>query len=105
MERLNSGESKNILTTILCILNIGLMKSGKVLWPNEEETGKDSSIVLVLQETFFTSELFLQGHSGRNFCDLSLQDNVLIPDGFFKYIYHAMLDVQSIYTPSQIQDW
>ena len=86
MERLNSGESKNIFTTILCILNIGLMKSGKVLWPNEEETGKDSSIVLILQETFFTSELFLQGHSGRNFCDLSLQDNVLIPDGFFKYI-------------------
>ena len=85
MERLNSGKSKNIFKTILCILNIGL-KSGKALWPNEEETGKDSSIVLILQETFFTSKLVLQGHSGRNFCDLSLQDNVLIPDGFFKYI-------------------
>ena len=31
----------------------------------------------------------LQGHSGRNFIDPSLQDNVLIPDGFFKYIYHV----------------
>ena len=31
----------------------------------------------------------LQGHSGRNLLDLSLQDNVLIPDGFFKYIYHV----------------
>ena len=28
----------------------------------------------------------LQGHSGRNLIDPSLQDNVIIPDGFFKYI-------------------
>ena len=31
----------------------------------------------------------LQGHSGRNLIDPSLQDNVLIPDDFFKYIYHV----------------
>ena len=31
----------------------------------------------------------LQGHSGRNLVDPSLHDNVLIPDGFFKYIYHV----------------
>ena len=31
----------------------------------------------------------LQGHSGRNFIDPSLQDNVLIPSGFFEYIYHV----------------
>ena len=31
----------------------------------------------------------LQGHSGRNLIDSSLQDNVIIPDGFFKYIYHV----------------
>ena len=31
----------------------------------------------------------LQGHSGRNLVDSSLQDNVLIPDDFFKYIYHV----------------
>ena len=31
----------------------------------------------------------LQGHSGRNLIDPSLQDNVLIPDGFFKYISHV----------------
>ena len=30
----------------------------------------------------------LQDHSGRNLVDPSLQDNVLIPNGFFKYIYH-----------------
>ena len=31
----------------------------------------------------------LQGHSGRNPIDPSLQDNVLIPDNFFEYIYHV----------------
>ena len=30
----------------------------------------------------------LQGHSGRNLSDLSLQDNVVIPSGFLQYIYH-----------------
>ena len=40
---------------------------------------------------FFTSGLFLralQGHSGRNPIDPTLQDNVLIPNNFFEYIYH-----------------
>ena len=30
----------------------------------------------------------LQGHSGRNLIDPSIQDNVLIPNNFFEYIYH-----------------
>ena len=30
----------------------------------------------------------LQGHSGRSLIDPSLQDNVIFPDGFFKYIHH-----------------
>ena len=30
----------------------------------------------------------LQGHSGRNLIDPSLQDNVVIQSGFFQYIYH-----------------
>ena len=30
----------------------------------------------------------LQGHSGRDPIDPSLQDNVLIPNNFFDYIYH-----------------
>ena len=30
----------------------------------------------------------LQGHSGRNLIDPTLQDNVLIPDGFFEYDNH-----------------
>ena len=40
----------------------------------------------------------IQGHSGRNLIDPSLQDNVLIPNSFFEYI--VISDVQSIYTPS-----
>ena len=31
----------------------------------------------------------LQGHSGRNLVDPSLKDNVIIPSGFFQYIYHV----------------
>ena len=31
----------------------------------------------------------LQSHSGRNLIDPSLQDSVVIPDDFFKYIYHV----------------
>ena len=30
----------------------------------------------------------VQGHSGRNLIDLSLQDNVVIQSGFFQHIYH-----------------
>ena len=31
----------------------------------------------------------LQGHSGRNLIDPSLQDNVVIQRGFFQHIYHV----------------
>ena len=31
----------------------------------------------------------LQGHSGRNLIDPILQDNVVIPNNFFQYIYHV----------------
>ena len=58
MERLNSGESKIIFATIMCILNIGLMKSGRALWQEEEETRKYFSMKLIFQEKLFTFELF-----------------------------------------------
>ena len=31
----------------------------------------------------------LQGHSGRNLIDPSLQDNVILQINFFQYIYHV----------------
>ena len=60
MERLNSENSKKIIFgTMLCILNIGLMKSGRTQWQKEEETRKDFNIVLIHQDKkFFISELF-----------------------------------------------
>ena len=64
------------------------MKSGRASWQEEEDTRKNFSIVLILQEIFFYLQA-PQGHSGRNLIDPSLQDNVLIPDDFFKYIYHV----------------
>ena len=45
----------------------------------------------------------LQGHSGRNPIDPTMQGNVLIPNNLFEYFF-IILDVQSMYTPSQIQD-
>ena len=48
---------KIIFRTILCILNIGLMKSGKAPWQESEATRKYFSIAKILQEKFFTSEL------------------------------------------------
>ena len=45
----------------------------------------------------------LQGHSGQSLIDPTLQDNVIIPHGFFKYIYHVGCAINHI--PSSIQDW
>ena len=102
MERLNSGESKVIFRNISCILDIGLTKSGRKAWQKEEETRKDFSIVLILQEQFFTSEFFK-----------AIQEAILlilhyrtkfwfrtVPSSTF-----STLDVQSIYIPPSIQDW
>ena len=69
-------------------LNIGLMKSGIVQWQKAEETKKN---ILFFTDPSGQEILYLralQGHSGRNLIDPSLQDNVLIPNDFFEYIYH-----------------
>ena len=50
MERLNSGERKIIFRIILCFVIIGLTKSGRAAWQEEEDTRKDFSIVLIFQE-------------------------------------------------------
>ena len=56
--RENAGESKTIFRNISCIVFIGLMTSGRAAWQEEEETRTYFSIVLMLREKFFTSELF-----------------------------------------------
>ena len=41
----------------MCVLDIGLMKSGRAAWQEEEDTRKKISIALTLPEQFCTSEL------------------------------------------------
>ena len=50
MEQLNSGESKTIFRNISRIVIIGLTTSGRKAWQEEQETRKDTSIVLIRQE-------------------------------------------------------
>ena len=53
-----------------------------------EETRKHTSIVLIHQEKSCTSELFKAIQDAVSLTP-TLQDNVVIPHGFFKYIYHV----------------
>ena len=93
---------KIIFGMILCILNICLMKSGRAKWQEVEDTRKDFSIVLVHQEQPCTSELFKV-----------IQDAILLilhywTMSWFRTVSSSTfitLDVQSVCTPSRIQDW
>ena len=70
MEQFNSADLNRIFRNISCIALIGLTASGRHAWQEEEEeTRKDTSIVLILQEQLVFQAL--QGHSGRNLIDLS----------------------------------
>ena len=88
MERLNSGELKTIFSIISCICHHwsdekwkSSMAGGGGQKKKFQYCSDSSGTILYLRA--------LQGHSGRSLIDASLQDNVLIPDGFFKYIYHV----------------
>ena len=61
---------------------------GRVQWQKAEETKNNFQYYTDPSGQEFRLRA-LQGHSGRNRIDPSLQDNVVIPDGFFKYIYHV----------------
>ena len=87
-ERLNSGESKTIFRNISCVVIIGLIISGRKSMAGGGGNKKrfhyctdSSGAILYLRA--------LQGHSGCSLIDPTLQDNVIIPDGFFKYISHV----------------
>ena len=86
MKQFISGESKKIFRISSHTLLIGLTVSGKYAWQEEEEIREYSSTVLILQEQLYFRAL--QGLSGRNLIDPSLQDNVVIPSNFFQHIYH-----------------
>ena len=69
MEQLNSGESKFIFRNISRIVIIGLTTSGRKPWQEEEETRKDTSIVLIRQEQQNYSEQFLPVHLSCRMCN------------------------------------
>ena len=85
MGRLNSGDERIIFGTKLSILNIGPMK-----WKSKK-AGAGGNKKIFQYCTASSGEILylraIQGHSGRNLIEPSLQDNVSIPDGFFEYIY------------------
>ena len=101
LEQLNSEESKTIFKNISCVI-IGLMKSGRKAWQEEEETRKDKSIVLIHQEKFFTSELFLVSQDAISLILLYKTMSLFRTVSSRTFI---MSDVQSIYIPSSIRDW
>ena len=75
--------------TSLSTHNIGLMKSGRAQW---QKGGGNKKILQYCTDPSEQEILYfraLQGHSGRNPIDPSLQDNVLVPNFFFEYIYHV----------------
>ena len=101
MERLNSGESRTIFRNISCIVTIGLTKSGRAAWQEEEDTRKDFSIVLILQEQFCTSEL---SKVIQDAISLILHYKTM---SLFRTVSSSTFstsDVQSIFIPSSIQD-
>ena len=88
MVRSNSRDKKMIFGTNWSTLNIGLMKCGRAKWQELEATRKDFNIVLIRQDKKMLHLRALQGHSGRNPIDPTLQDIVFTSNNFFEYIYH-----------------
>ena len=87
MEQLNSTKSNSIFETIIHKYKFGLMIVGKLVWLQEEVRIEDISIALMIREEILYLRA-LQGHSGSNLIDPTLQDNVVIGTGIFHYIYH-----------------
>ena len=93
MERLNSGDERIIIGTILSNLNIGLMNSERAHSQKAEETRKDFNIVLVHQDIEVLYLRALQGHSGRNLIEPSLQFRTI----FRVHLAHRMCNQFTLY--------
>ena len=79
---------KDILRNEFCAISTSVWwKSGRALWQKEEASRKDFKIVLIHHGQEIIYLRALQGQTGRNPIDPSLQDNVLIPNDFFEYIF------------------
>ena len=71
------------------------MKCGRAEWQEAEATRKDFQYCTDSSGQEILYLRALQGHSGRKPIDPSLQNNVLIPDKVFDYIYHIGCAINS----------
>ena len=89
--------------TFLGIVIIGLTKTGRAAWQEEEDKRKDFSIVLIHQGTSLYLRA-LQVHSWCNLIGPSLQGQCINSGRFLQvHLSHRMCN--QFYTPSWIQDW
>ena len=87
MEQLNSTKSNSMFEIIIHKYKFGLMIVGKLVWLQEEVQKED--ILYCSDDVGRILYLrALQGHSGSNLIDPTLQENVVIGTGIFHYIYH-----------------
>ena len=101
-ERLILENKKMIFRNIFSIVIIGLTTSGRKAWQEEEETRKDTSIVLNHHAHFFTSELFKVIQNAISLILLCKTMSLFRTSSASTFI---MSDVQSIYISSSIRDW
>ena len=101
MERLNSEESKTIFRNISCIVIIGPTKSGRKARQEEEETRKETSIVLIHQEQSCKSEIF---KVIQDVVSLILHYRTMFLFRTVSSSTFIMSDVRLIYIPSSIRD-
>ena len=87
MEQFNYGGLNFIFEINSHKYSIGLMSVGNLAWQQEEvqkrryqDCSDNSGTILYLRA--------LQGHSGHNLIDPTLQDNVMNESGLFHHIYH-----------------
>ena len=87
MEQFNSGE----LNFIFEIIPHNVQHWSDERWKSCLSAGEvrkgDISTALIIRGTILYRRA-LQGHSGHNLIDPTLQDNALIESGIFHYIYH-----------------
>ena len=93
---------KDGLRTKLSTLNIGLTICGRARWQESEATRKGFNIVLTRQDkNFFTSELFKVIQDAM---PLILHCRTMCKFRTISSSTFIISEVQSVYTPSQIQD-
>ena len=87
MKQLNSTELNSIFEIIIHKYSIGLIIVGNLVWLQEEVRKRRCQYCSDNSGTILHFRA-LQGHSGNNLIDPTLQDNVVIESGIFHHIYH-----------------